>query len=86
MYPGVLSGNSNGLQILHGLYPWASDSFADLKNSTFFFFGFRALHVGRQKMPVVLTAAKNSPSKEVSFSTRALYMTSSVNKSIFKSK
>jgi hypothetical protein len=34
---------------------------------------------GRQKIPVVLTAVKKTPSKEVSFSTIALYIISVVN-------
>jgi len=40
--------------------------------------GFRAGQVGRQKMPVVLTAAKKTPSNELSRSHRAWYIVDSV--------
>lgn len=36
-------------------------------------------HEGRQKMPVVFTAAKKMPSNDVSFLSRALYMTCAVS-------
>jgi hypothetical protein len=60
-------------------------SFDVFKNSTFSNLGFRAVQDGRQKMPVVFTAVKKTPSNEVSFSTIALYMISAVS-SIFKTK
>ena len=37
--------------------------------------GFRAVQLGLQNIPVVLIAAKKTPSKEESFSTNALYIT-----------
>src|SRR6266540_5546957 len=43
-------------------------------NSTFSGFGFRAWHVGRQKIPVVRTQAKKSPSNDRSRSTSARYI------------
>src|SRR5436190_2167604 len=43
-------------------------------NSTFSGFGLRAWQVGRQKIPVVRTQAKNSPSNVWSRSTRARYI------------
>src|SRR5436190_14915628 len=43
-------------------------------NSTFSGFGLRAWQVGRQKIPVVRTQAKNSPSNVRSRSTRARYI------------
>jgi len=45
-----------------------------LKNSTFSNFGFRAVHVGRQKIPVVFTAIQNTPSKSGFLSQDALYI------------
>ena len=53
---------SNGLQTLHGLYPLFKASFAELKNSTFSTFGFLAVHIGLQNIPVVFTAVIKSPS------------------------
>ena len=37
-------------------------------------FGFLAVHVGLQKMPVVLTPAKKTPSNDASRSTSARYI------------
>jgi len=42
--------------------PLGSASRAEAKNSTFSGCGFRAGQIGRQKMPVVRTAVKNTPS------------------------
>jgi hypothetical protein len=57
-----------------------------LKNSTFSTLGFRAVHVGLQKIPVVFTAAINIPSYEASLATRALYIMASVSILFFYSK
>jgi len=45
-----------------GRYPANTASFGDGKNSTFSVFGLRAWHDGRQKIPVVRTPRKKSPS------------------------
>src|SRR3954470_16658369 len=50
--------------------------------STFSGFGLRALHVGRQKIPVVRTQAKNNPSNDRSRSTRARYISAGVGSNI----
>jgi hypothetical protein len=64
---------SRGVQTLHGLYPAKSASCAEAKNSTFARFGFRAVQVGRQNIPVVLTPTTNIPSKLLSLLTNAEY-------------
>ena len=51
-----------GLQTLQGRYPFVSASLCVIKYSTFSFFGFLAVQVGRQNIPVVLIPAKNNPS------------------------
>jgi hypothetical protein len=53
---------SSGRQRLHGRYPASIASPALAKNSTFSGRGLRALHEGRQKIPVVLTAVQKTPS------------------------
>src|SRR6476660_7805782 len=51
-------------------------------NSTFSGLGLRALHVGRQKIPVVRTQAKNNPSNDRSRSTSARYISAGVGSNI----
>jgi hypothetical protein len=51
-------------------------SFVLLKNSTFSGFGFRAVQVGLQKIPVVFTPIQKTPSKLASLLKEALYMIS----------
>src|SRR5262245_9906217 len=53
--------------------------------STFSGFGFRALQVGRQKIPVVRTQAKNRPSNDRSRSTSARYISAGVGINIMRS-
>src|SRR3954469_11015927 len=53
--------------------------------STFSGFGFRALQVGRQKIPVVRTHAKNRPSNDRSRSTSARYISAGVGINIMSS-
>jgi hypothetical protein len=48
-----------------------------LKKLQFSFLGLRAVQVGRQKMPVVFTPTKKTPSNELSLFRSALYKTSS---------
>lgn len=62
MGSGISPLRSKGRHRLHGLYPWASASRAERKNSTFRRLGFLAGHEGRQKIPVVLTAVMKMPS------------------------
>src|SRR4029453_13675267 len=50
--------------------------------STFSGLGFLALQVGRQKIPVVRTQAKNSPSNDRSRSTSARYISVGVGSNI----
>ena len=78
MLAGVSLGLSIGLQTLKGGYPQMIASFMVLKNSTFSFLGFRAVYVTLQKRPVVFTALIKIPSKELSFSSEALYIKSCV--------
>ena len=78
MLAGVSLGLSIGLQTLKGGYPQMIASFMVLKNSTFSFLGFRAVYVTLQKRLVVFTALIKIPSKELSFSSEALYMISGV--------
>jgi hypothetical protein len=55
-----------------------SASLEVLKKLQFSFFGLRAVQVGRQKIPVVFTPTKKTPSNELSLLTSALYKISSV--------
>src|SRR5690606_4132026 len=57
---------SLGRQRRHGRKPADSASATVEKNTTFSCFGIFDLHDGRQKMPVVFTAKKNTPSKFLS--------------------
>ena len=54
---GALTPADIGSQSRHGRYPRCSASWIVEAYSTFSGFGFRAWHVGRQKMPVVRTHA-----------------------------
>jgi hypothetical protein len=47
-----------------------------LKNSTFSGFGFLAVQVGQQKIPVVFTPIQKTPSKLASLLKEALYIIS----------
>jgi len=63
--------DSIGLQRLHGLNPLSRASFVVWKNVTFLGSGFLAEHVGLQKMPVVMTPVKKTPSNVASRSLKA---------------
>jgi hypothetical protein len=51
------------------------------KNSTFCRAGFLAGHDGRQKIRVVRTAARNTPSNEASLATSARYIAGGAGRS-----
>ena len=53
---------SKGLEFLHARQQLRRASDVEEKNTTFSRLGFRALQVGLQKIPVVLTPAMNLPS------------------------
>src|SRR5262245_3457549 len=63
---GGFPGASKGAQRLHGRNPANRASPTVAKNVTFSGSGLRAGHAGRQKMPVVFTPVKNTPSYEPS--------------------
>src|SRR4029453_7694377 len=54
--------------------------------STFSGLGFLALQVGRQKIPVVRTQAKNRPSNDWSRSTSARYISAGVGSNIMSTR
>jgi hypothetical protein len=58
----------------------------DAANSTFSGFGLRAWQVGRQKMPVVRTQAKNRPSNDWSRSTSARYISATGGMSVMEAR
>src|SRR5690606_24243352 len=70
---------SLGRQRRHGRNPAVSASAAVEKNTTFSRFGGFDRHDGRQKIPVVFTAKKNTPSKFLSLAKRAFQRRSTVS-------
>jgi hypothetical protein len=61
-HAGGAPWRSRGRQRRHGRYPACSASWGVGKYSTFVARGLRAGQVGRQKIPVVRTATKKTPS------------------------